>query len=258
MVMTQKVTTLEELLPLLRDVETAKQFGAVVIANVPTKPRGLRRRLALAARDALGLAWTDATVRGWCAPYAHTAKRAEGNRAACAEWQAENRERQREAKAAWRAVPQNRERNRKLSRKWRVENRERKNAYQNAYKRDRRTSDPAFALRHATSTRIYNALRDAVAGTRKYARALELLGCSAQEYVEYLEDLFEPGMTWENWTTDGWHVDHVIPVAGFDLATEEGQRAAFHFTNTRPMWAEENLSKGASHYGRRWTHADHV
>jgi len=52
-------------------------------------------------------------------------------------------------------------------------------------------------------------------------------------------------MSWDNWTKDGWHIDHIIPLAAFDLTDREQVKQACHYTNLRPMWAEENLSKGA-------------
>jgi len=39
------------------------------------------------------------------------------------------------------------------------------------------------------------------------------------------------------------HVDHILPLSAFDLNDEEQQRAAFHYTNLRPMWALENKRK---------------
>ncbi|NBW15710.1 MAG: hypothetical protein EBR82_47760 [Caulobacteraceae bacterium] len=56
------------------------------------------------------------------------------------------------------------------------------------------------------------------------------------------------------------HIDHIIPCSAFDLTDESQQRVAFHFTNLRPIWAEQNHRKhGKIPDGQRrlfWSHAD--
>jgi len=42
-----------------------------------------------------------------------------------------------------------------------------------------------------------------------------------------------------------WHLDHVRPCASFDLTKPEEQEKCFHYSNYQPLWAEQNLSKGA-------------
>jgi hypothetical protein len=50
-------------------------------------------------------------------------------------------------------------------------------------------------------------------------------------------------MTWENWTIDVWHLDHIRPCTSFDLKDEDQQRVCFNWRNLRPIWARENLVK---------------
>jgi len=70
-----------------------------------------------------------------------------------------------------------------------------------------------------------------------------LLGCSLQEYRSYLQLLFVNGMSWDNYGK--WHIDHIIPCSFFDLLSDTQIRECFNYTNTRPMWAKENLMKGS-------------
>jgi len=83
---------------------------------------------------------------------------------------------------------------------------------------------------------------------RKRTKSVEqLLGCSIPDFVAHLESQWQPGMSWDNYGLgdDSWHIDHIIPCAAFDLTDPQQQRECFHYTNCRPLWAEENLSKGA-------------
>lgn len=72
----------------------------------------------------------------------------------------------------------------------------------------------------------------------------ELLGCSFQQFADHIAGMFAHGMSWENYGRR-WHIDHVIPCSAFDLTREAHVRQCFHFTNLRPLWARDNLRKGA-------------
>ncbi|MEZ5778522.1 MAG: hypothetical protein R3E44_09180 [Paracoccaceae bacterium] len=272
------VTTLEDLLPLVRDTRTCREFGAVVIAHVPI---GRKKKLAMAARDAFGREWADTTVKLWLSPSRHSDAHAERGRAAsraCAarsrstpegkekvrvanqvnnarlrsteEGREKTRAAGRASAAKIRATPEGREKARAASRaimaKWVADGRAAE--YMNARYRD----DPAFRAKQLISGRIRAALT-AAKQDRKATRTVELLGCSAAEFMAYLEARFVEGMTWDNQGTE-WHVDHVRPLASFDLADPAQQREAFHYTNCQPLWARDNLSKGSLHGGVRHRH----
>lgn len=61
----------------------------------------------------------------------------------------------------------------------------------------------------------------------------------------YLEGQFREGMSWDNWGIAGWHIDHKVPLAFFDLTDREQFLQAVHYSNLQPMWALENTQKGA-------------
>ena len=70
------------------------------------------------------------------------------------------------------------------------------------------------------------------------------LGCSVEELKIHIEKSFEEGMTWDNWSFSGWHIDHIMPFGAFDLTNEENIKKICHYSNLRPMWGVENMSKG--------------
>lgn len=110
-----------------------------------------------------------------------------------------------------------------------------------AYQRKRRKIDPQFKMRQYLRTRLNTALQ----GAGRKSSTLELLGCSLPELKAHLEAQFRPGMTWANWTINGWHIDHIEPLASFDLEDPQQLAQAAHYTNLQPLWAKENLAKHA-------------
>jgi len=74
------------------------------------------------------------------------------------------------------------------------------------------------------------------------------LGCSIKYFKQYIEEKFYnrangEQMSWDNWAMCGWHLDHIIPLASFDLTNREQFLKACHYTNLQPLWAEDNLAK---------------
>ena len=85
---------------------------------------------------------------------------------------------------------------------------------------------------------------------RRWAgQVINLIGCSIDFLKSYIESLFKEGMNWDNWTKDGWHLDHIIPCSSFDLSNEEERRKCFHYSNLRPLWARDNWEKGSKKIG---------
>lgn len=108
------------------------------------------------------------------------------------------------------------------------------------YKRKRREQDPLFKLRSNIGSRIANLLAER--GYKKTSNTDSILGCSFLEFKTYLESLFVEGMSWNN--RELWHIDHIIPVS---FAINEQELLWLnHYTNLRPVWKEENLSKSAA------------
>lgn len=84
-------------------------------------------------------------------------------------------------------------------------------------------------------------LRRALKGRKDGPAWSKYFAYSVAEFMAHIERQFTKGMNWENYGE--WHVDHIRPVASFDLTTEEGIKACFAMTNLRPLWADLNKKK---------------
>lgn len=130
---------------------------------------------------------------------------------------------------------------------------------QTAKELNRRAIDPQRKLATILRTKVYVAVRRQQRGL-KTSDTLTLLGCSVAQFMAHIESLWKPGMTWENFGKgrDKWVLDHIRPVASWDLTKPENQAAAFHFSNVQPLWFLENCRKSSHHEGRKWLHSDHA
>ena len=99
---------------------------------------------------------------------------------------------------------------------------------------------PKYIILRTLRSRLSDTIRKV--GANKKASTMEILGCTAEDFKNYLENKFREGMIWENYGT--WHIDHINPCYSFNLTKDEEQKRCFHYTNLQPLWARENLIKG--------------
>jgi hypothetical protein len=107
--------------------------------------------------------------------------------------------------------------------------------------RERRKNDPLFAIAGRVRARINESIR--LYGYTKKSSIYEILGCDWDEFNRHIEAQFPKGMNWQN--RDKWHVDHIIPICS--AKSEHELLSLNHFTNLRPIWAEENRKKNGKH-----------
>lgn len=105
-----------------------------------------------------------------------------------------------------------------------------------ARRKARRQTDEAWRLEQVCRTRLWNALQGVAA---KSAKTMELVGCTGQELLAYLETTKVPDKDY----TGDVHVDHIIPCSSFNLEDPEEQRKCFHYTNLQYLPALDNLKK---------------
>jgi hypothetical protein len=115
--------------------------------------------------------------------------------------------------------------------------RQRKRTYSNK----QRAVNLQFRIKEVLRSRLVKLLKN----KPKVGSAVQDLGCSIDQLKAHLESQFQPGMSWESYGKCGWHIDHIKPLASFDLTDENQLKQACHYTNLQPLWARDNLSKGA-------------
>ena len=127
---------------------------------------------------------------------------------------------------------------------YKAKNRSKIAAANTAYQRKRYRTN----IQHRLTVVIRSRLCGSIKTEAKRGSSIVALGCSVAHLKVHLERQFQPGMTWDNWSLHGWHIDHIIPLAAFDLTDKDQFLKACHYTNLRPLWATDNLAKG-SKYG---------
>lgn len=132
------------------------------------------------------------------------------------------------------------------SKQYYVNNRARIIKNNSEYSKKRCLKDINYKISKSLRCRIRAAVKENIMGS-----AVRDLGCSIEELKIYLSKQFYPHpktgeiMNWDNWSISGWHIDHIKPLSSFDLSNREQFLKACHYTNLQPLWAEENLRKGA-------------
>ena len=126
------------------------------------------------------------------------------------------------------------------SREYYYKNRKRMVTLSVQYCKKRKKIDAEYKLRTILIARFCYVITK-----HKSSKWEKYLGCNIKTAREHLESLFKPGMTWLN--HGKWHIDHIRPVSSFNLTNEKHIYECFYYKNLQPLWARENLSKGAKY-----------
>lgn len=122
---------------------------------------------------------------------------------------------------------------------YRKENRQYYKDYGREYHKRKLATDPKYKLAHCLRVRVSDALF-----SKRWNKSNTLknyLGCSLDQLIEHLENLFVPGMTWEN--HGDWHIDHIMPLSS--AKSPQNLYDLCHYKNLQPLWKIDNISKGS-------------
>lgn len=125
--------------------------------------------------------------------------------------------------------------------KYRNDNREQINLSHRRYVESRNWLDVSFKINRSLRSRLTSAIK----GGYKAGSAVKDLGCSIDDFKIYMEKQFKSGMSWENWGSgeNDWQIDHIMPLAAFDLTNRQHVLLACHHGNLQPLWSRENYRK---------------
>jgi hypothetical protein len=162
-----------------------------------------------------------------------------------AEWKKNNSEHARKKRLEW--ARNNPEKHSASVQRWRRRHPDKYKAGRSEYRKNRYRKDINYRLKKILGTRFANIMK----GKKCNETVRNLVGCTMPQLKKHIESQFSDGMSWENYGypdkdyLSGWHIDHITPCAAFDLSVESERKKCFHYSNLQPLWALDNIKKGA-------------
>lgn len=93
--------------------------------------------------------------------------------------------------------------------------------------------------------RLRTLIRRSLATGKNNRSWRSMVNFTVEELKAHLERQFVGGMNWEEFNAGNIHIDHIVPIASFDIR-EPGDAefmACWNIANLRPMWARDNQKK---------------
>lgn len=131
---------------------------------------------------------------------------------------------------------ENREKISEKTKRWREKNKEKILEKERIKRKEKYENDKIFKVSHLLRSRINKIVK-----FKRDKSSKELLGCSIDEFLLYIEEKFTEGMCWDNYGYYGWHIDHIVPLSS--AKTKEEFLTLCHYTNLQPLWGIENIKK---------------
>lgn len=106
-----------------------------------------------------------------------------------------------------------------------------------SYNTLKKRTDIQHKLRQNIRKRLYGSI---ILGIRTPA----LIGCSIDKLKTHLESKFTHDMDWTNYGKV-WEIDHILPLASFDLLNIQELTIASNFNNLQPLLVADNRRKSS-------------
>jgi hypothetical protein len=161
--------------------------------------------------------------------------------AKCREWNKSNKEKLVETTQNW--IQNNQERHKEIKKNafkkhmLNPENKHKRREYDRVYVKQKRQNNIEYKIKDSIGSMINYHLKE-----RKSESTIEYLGCSIEEYIVYLENMFLQEMDWENYGVI-WEIDHKTPLSTFDLTQKENIYKAFNYQNTQPLFKTTEIAE---------------
>lgn len=132
----------------------------------------------------------------------------------------------------------NKEKTKKDQKTWRKNNKTKIQGYQ----KEKMSSDIIYKLKINTKNLIGNAIRNGK--FKKLSKTEQILGCTYEDFKNYLENKFELWMDWNNrglyngQPKFGWDIDHIIPLSS--ATCEVDIITLNHYSNLQPLCSYTN------------------
>lgn len=106
----------------------------------------------------------------------------------------------------------------------------------------KRAYDKMMACPYKKAIHYYRVrINDIFAGGKLF-KSNDIVLFTREQFTSHIQSLFVDGMTWDN--HGDWHIDHIKPIATFDLTNKEQLIECWSLSNLQPLWAKDNLTKG--------------
>ena len=103
-------------------------------------------------------------------------------------------------------------------------------------------NDGAYKMRMIARNMIARIARKTGFRRKPKTRTFDYIGCDYDTARRHIEIQWRGGMNWENHGAV-WEIDHIRPLASFNLLDENQLKQANHYTNLQPLFIHENRSK---------------